>query len=290
MTIGRVPRSFRSSPLLPAFPPLSTAFPFVAEHVSPIRDISAVPRAISRQVAPISHIILSVCVARVSPDPSFPLRSRAERAHLILKGFMRHFPFILTTNVLEARRWVGLSEWRMKILARCRWWNFRLTEFATLRGGDGECGGAYARLKGFPFSPGPTPLPLNFRKLLLWALSLPLLRWFSLRPGIIWVLFRKAFRKRPPFRSVWKCRRLWKPQVCVCVGGVHFWQIWKLLCKMNNLVESVKLIWPFPLTYQTCSLADDGDDGHVGRAFPAPRIYHILTSKTSKVRIMPVYR
>lgn len=33
------------------------------------------------------------------------------------------------------------------------------------------------------------------------------------------------------------------PYLCVC--ECEFWQIWKLLCKMNNLVESVKLIFPF---------------------------------------------
>lgn len=94
MKIGRVPRSL-------GFPPHFHAFP--TEHVSPIRDISAVPRAISRQVAPISHIILSVCVARISTIFPYAFRGlgracRVERAHLILKGFMRHFPFILTTN------------------------------------------------------------------------------------------------------------------------------------------------------------------------------------------------
>lgn len=54
-------------------------------------------RAISSQVAPISHIILSVCVCRSEGEGEGRGR-QAERAHLILKGFMRHFPFILTSK------------------------------------------------------------------------------------------------------------------------------------------------------------------------------------------------
>lgn len=33
--------------------------------------------------------------------------AKAERAHLILKGFMRHFPFILTTKKDARLQWPG---------------------------------------------------------------------------------------------------------------------------------------------------------------------------------------
>lgn len=70
-------------------------------------------RAISSQVAPISHIILSVCVESASCSEVGGEAGRqekgakAERAHLILKGFMRHFPFILTTKKDARLQWPG---------------------------------------------------------------------------------------------------------------------------------------------------------------------------------------
>lgn len=123
-------------------------------------------------------------------------------------------------------------------------------------------------------------------------------RWFSLRPGIIWVLFGKAFHKRPRYRSDPFSPPLAHPPrpnppsnshsgacesadaskstmyIVGMFGCVHFWQIWKLLCKMNNLVESVKLIWPSPLTQQTFRLCSGGDDGNDGSVSAFPRSYN----------------
>lgn len=72
MTIGReCPPEFLSAfhcfsydfpELFPGFPP---AFPLAVRNMC--RRFVTSPCAISRQVAPISHIILSVCVARIFP-------------------------------------------------------------------------------------------------------------------------------------------------------------------------------------------------------------------------------
>lgn len=40
---------------------------------------------------------------------------------------------------------------------------------------------------------------------------------------------------------------------------------------MNNLVESVKLIWPSPLTHNCLGLCSGGDDGNDGSVSVFPR-------------------